>query len=78
MCGGGSCPTGPAGDVTGKTAPHKPRLNNTTGGYPPEMSDIVKMIKNGFPEFKGDNSAEVACGNISSQALSASLAESQF
>jgi hypothetical protein len=31
-----------------------------------------------FSEFEGDNWAKIACGNISSQALSACLAESQF
>jgi hypothetical protein len=42
------------------------------------VSDVVKMVKNGFSEFKGGNGAEVACGNISSQALSTCLVESQF
>jgi hypothetical protein len=42
------------------------------------VSDIVKIIKNVFSEFEGNNWAEIACGNISSQALSACLAESQF
>jgi hypothetical protein len=74
----GQTPTGRGGDVAGKTAPHKPRRNNTTGGEPPEVSNIVKMIKNDFPEFKGHNWAEIACRNISSRALSACLAESQF
>jgi hypothetical protein len=36
------------------------------------------MIKNVFPEFEGNNWAKIACGNVSSQALSACLAESQF
>jgi hypothetical protein len=49
-----------------------------TGGEPPGVSDIVKMIKNVFSEFEGNNWAKIACGNISSQALSACLAESQF
>jgi hypothetical protein len=31
-----------------------------------------------FSEFEGNNWAKIACGNISSQALSACLAESQF
>jgi hypothetical protein len=48
------------------------------GGEPPGVSDIVKLFKNGFSEFKGDNEVEIACGNISSQALRACLAESQF
>jgi hypothetical protein len=48
------------------------------GGKPPGMSNIVEMIKNVFYEFVGDNGAKIACGNISSQALSACLAESQF
>jgi hypothetical protein len=38
----------------------------------------MKMIKNAFSEFEGDNWAKIACGNISSQALSACLAESLF
>jgi hypothetical protein len=41
-------------------------------------SNIVEMIENGFSEFEGNNGAKIACGNISSQALSACLAESQF
>jgi hypothetical protein len=36
------------------------------------------MIKNAFPEFEGNNWAKIGCGNISSQALSASLAESEL
>jgi hypothetical protein len=36
------------------------------------------MIKNFFSEFEGDNWAKIAGGNISSQALSACLAESQL
>jgi hypothetical protein len=36
------------------------------------------MIKNVFSEFEGNNLAKIACGNISSQALSACLAKSQF
>jgi hypothetical protein len=71
-------PAGPGSDVAGKTTPHKPRWNDTTGGEPPEVSNIVKMIKNDFPEFKGNNWVKIACGNISSQALIACLAESQF
>jgi hypothetical protein len=42
------------------------------------MSNIVKMVNNGFCEFKGNNWTKIACGNISSSALSACLAESQF
>jgi hypothetical protein len=42
------------------------------------MSNIVEIIKNVFSEFEGDNEAKIACGNISSQALSACLVESQF
>ncbi len=49
-----------------------------TGGEPPGVSNIVKIIKNAFSEFEGDNWAKIAYGNISSQALSAYLAESQF
>jgi hypothetical protein len=74
----GQTPTGPAGDIAGKTAPHKPRLNNTTRGEPPEVSNIMKMIKNDFPEFGGDNWAKNACRNISCKLLSARLTESQF
>ncbi len=48
------------------------------GGEPPWVSNIVKMIKNDFSESKGNNWEKIACGNISSQALSACLAESQF
>jgi hypothetical protein len=36
------------------------------------------MIKIDFSDFKGNNWAKVACGNISGQALSTCLAESQF
>jgi hypothetical protein len=42
------------------------------------MSNIVDMIKKGFSEFEGDIGVKIACGNISSQALSACLTESQF
>ncbi len=49
-----------------------------TEGKPPGVSDIVKMIKYVFSEFEGNNWAKIACGNISSQALSACQAESQF
>jgi hypothetical protein len=49
-----------------------------TGGEPPGVSDIMKMVKNGFSEFKGVDGAEIACGNISSKVLSTCLAESQF
>jgi hypothetical protein len=42
------------------------------------VSDILKNVINGFSEFEGDNGAKIACGNISSQALSTCLAESQF
>ncbi len=52
--------------------------NNTTGGEPPGVSDIVKMIKNVFSEFEGNNWVKIACRNISCQALSAFLVESQF
>jgi hypothetical protein len=40
-------------------------------GEPPGVSNNVKIIKNDFPEFKGNNWAKMACRNISSQALSA-------
>jgi hypothetical protein len=53
-----------------------------TGGEPLRLSNIVEMIKNGFSEFEGNNEgnngAESASGNVTSQALSACLAESQF
>jgi hypothetical protein len=42
----GQTPKGPGGGVAGKTAPHKPRRNNTMGGEPPGVSYIVKMGKN--------------------------------
>jgi hypothetical protein len=48
------------------------------GGKPPGVSDIEKMIKNVFSEFEGNNWAKIACGNISSQALSACLTKSQL
>jgi hypothetical protein len=48
----GQAPAGPGGDVAGKTAPHKHRRNNMTGGKPPRVSNIVKMVKNVFSEFK--------------------------
>jgi hypothetical protein len=51
----GQTPAGPGGDVAGKTAPHKSRRNNTTGGKPPRVSDIVKMGKNILLKFEGDN-----------------------
>jgi hypothetical protein len=47
----GQTPVGPGSDIAGKTAPHKPRLNNTMGGEPPGVSNIVKMVKNDFSEF---------------------------
>ncbi len=56
----GQTPEGPGGDVAGKTAPHKPRWNNTMGGEPPGLSDIVKMIKNVFSEFEGNNWVKIA------------------
>jgi hypothetical protein len=36
------------------------------------------MINTVFSKFEWDDWAKIACGNISSQALSACLAESQF
>jgi hypothetical protein len=36
------------------------------------------MIKNSFSKFNGDNGSECDVGNVSSQVLSACLAESQF
>ncbi len=46
-------PAGPGGDVAGKSAPHKPLRNNTTGGKPPGVSNIMEMIKNVFLELSG-------------------------
>jgi hypothetical protein len=74
----GQTPAGPGGDVAGKTAPHESGRNNTTGGEPPGVSNIVKMGKNIFAKFEGDNWAESASGNVTSQALGACLAECQF
>jgi hypothetical protein len=48
------------------------------GGKPPGVTNIVKMVENSFSEFEGYNRAESAIGNVSSQALSAWLVESQF
>ncbi len=56
----GQTPAGPGGEVTGKTAPHKPRLNNMMGGEPPGVSNIVKINKNGFSKCKGNNRAKIA------------------
>ncbi len=47
-------------------------------GKPPGVSNIVEIIKNSFSEFKKDNGSECAGGNVSSQMLSACLAQSQF
>ncbi len=49
----GKTPAGPGGDVAGETAPHKSRRNNTTGGKPPGVSNIVKVCKNIFAKFEG-------------------------
>jgi hypothetical protein len=38
----------------------------------------MKMIKNVFSEFEWDNWSENSGGNVTSQALGACLAESQF
>jgi hypothetical protein len=48
------------------------------GGEPTGVSNIMKMVQNFFSELEGNNWAKIACGNVSSQALSACLAESQF
>ncbi len=74
----GQTPACPGGDVALKAAPHKPGWNNTTGGEPPWVSNVVEMIKNGFSEFEGNTAAESAGGNVSSQVLSTCQAESQF
>ncbi len=65
----GQTPAGPGGDVAGKTAPHESGRNNTTGGEPPGVSNIVEMGKNIFAKFEGDNWAESASGNVTGQAL---------
>jgi hypothetical protein len=49
-----------------------------TGGKPPGMSNIMKTGKNIFSEFERNNWAKSASRNVTSQALSACLAESQF
>jgi hypothetical protein len=35
-------------------------------GEPPGVSNIVKIIKNIFPKFEGNNWVKIACGNVSS------------
>ncbi len=42
------------------------------------LDEIIRLIKNVFSELEGNNWAKIACGNVSSQALSACMAESQF
>ncbi len=74
----GQTPVGPGGDVAGETAPHESGRNNTKGGKPPGVSNIVKVGKNILLEFEGDNWVKSASGNVASQMLSACLAESQF
>jgi hypothetical protein len=54
----GQTPAGPGGDVAGKTVPHKSRRNNTMGGKPPGVSNIVKMGKNIFAKFDGNKWAK--------------------
>ncbi len=49
-----------------------------TGGKPPGVSNIMKMIENVFSEFQWNNWTENSSGNITSQAMSTCLAESQF
>ncbi len=56
----GQTPTGPGGDVAGKTAPQKPRWDNMTGGKPPGVSNIVEMLKDSFSDFEGDNGVKIA------------------
>jgi hypothetical protein len=34
-------------------------MKNMPGGKPPRVSNIVKRIKNSFPEFEGNNRAEI-------------------
>jgi hypothetical protein len=48
------------------------------GGKPPGVSNVMKMRKKIFSELERYNWAENAGGNITSQALGACLAESQF
>ncbi len=47
----GQTAVGPGGDVVGKSMPHKPGRNNTTGGKPPGVSNIRKITENVFSEF---------------------------
>ncbi len=42
----------------------RPRHTNLDKIIQWEVSDIVKMVKNGFLECKGNNGVEIACGNI--------------
>jgi hypothetical protein len=72
----GKAPAGPGGDVAGQSAPHKPGLNNTAGGEPPGVSNIMKMSKNIRYELERNNWAKDASGNVVSQALSNCLAKS--
>jgi hypothetical protein len=53
-----------------------PRAQAVTFLESPRHTNLDKMIKNGFPAFKGDNGVKSASENISSQASSACLAES--
>jgi hypothetical protein len=72
----GQAPTGPVSDVAEQSTPHKARLNNTMGGDPPGMSNIIKISKNILSEFEGNNWAKDASGNVASQALDACLEKS--
>ncbi len=71
----GQTPAGPGGDVAGETAPHESGRNNTTGGEPPGVSNIVKVGKNILAKLEGHNGTKIASGNVTSQALGACLAE---
>ncbi len=71
----GQTPAGSGGDVAGETAPHESGRNNTTGGEPPGVSNIVKMGKNILAKLEGHDWAKIASGNVTSQALGACLAE---
>ncbi len=66
------------GDVAGQPSLDKPRRYHSPGGKPPRMWNIVKMEKNVFSEFLGDNGAKNAYWNIASEALGACWAEGQL
>jgi hypothetical protein len=49
-----------------------------TGGKLPGVSNMMKMIENVFSQFQWNKWMEISGGNVTSQALSVCLAESQF